>query len=92
MLNVSSRNGASGPRSERMVGKPEIGRLLQGSPSLGSDPNFPQVSRYQSSAGEFRKQLQFASSVSSVKFGWRSSNRITTIDTNRGTRHKIRGS
>ena len=34
----------------------------------------------------------FPSSVSSVKFCWRSSNRVTTIDTNRGTRHKIRGS
>jgi hypothetical protein len=47
---------------------------------------------------EFREQLQFAirlwifSTVSSGKFGWRSSNRITTIDTNGGTRHKIRGS
>ena len=36
--------------------------------------------------------LWISSTVSPVKFGWRSSNRITTIDTNRGTRHKIRGS
>jgi len=37
-------------------------------------------------------RLWISSTVSSVKFGRRSSNRITTIDTNRGTRHKIRGS